>query len=131
MPELACDEFQRTVAQYTIRHKSILDILSKAQDANARLNRAITKAATTCGCIQIEAIKKPIPEDASLEDLRDLLDNHLRGSMCEECRETVEYEMGKLLFYLAALCNTVGLSLSAVMSRENTQLETLRVFNCT
>lgn len=131
MAQLACDEFQKTVAQYTIRHKSILDILSKAQDANARLNRAITKAATTCGCIQIEARKKPIPEDASLEDLRDLLDNHLRGSLCEECREMVENEMGKLLFYLAALCNTVGLDLSSVMTRENDQLRTLRIFNLT
>ncbi|TDA70159.1 MAG: DUF1573 domain-containing protein [Clostridia bacterium] len=131
MAYLTCDEFQKAVAQYTIRHKSILDIMSKAQDANARLNRAVTKAATTCGCIRIETIKKPIPEDASLEDLSDLLDNHLRGSLCEDCRDMVENEMGKLLFYLAALCNTVGLDLNSVMAKEDNQLKTLRVFNLT
>lgn len=122
-------EFQNIVFEYTIRHKSILDILSKINQYNGRLNRSITKAATSCGCVEISTAKTQIPEDASLKDLRHLLDNDIRGNLCEDCQDTIETELGSLLFYLAALCNTLGLDMERVLARENDRVQTLTVFN--
>ena len=51
-------EFQKTVEQYLIRHKSILDILSKSHHANSKVNRAVTKAITQCGCLEVHSNKK-------------------------------------------------------------------------
>lgn len=131
MKAATCQDFQDTVGKFTIRHKSILDILCKTQEASVRVNRALTKAVTSCGCIQIKARKQCFPSDTSLEDIRDLLDNHLYGTLCENCREIVEREVGSLLFYTAALCNTLDLRLDEILAKENDKVSTLRVFNFT
>ena len=47
--------FQDTVRQNLFHHKSILDTMSKLDESSARLNRAITKAVTACGCLNINA----------------------------------------------------------------------------
>ncbi|MDN5293353.1 MAG: hypothetical protein PWQ31_658 [Eubacteriales bacterium] len=131
MKDLICDEFQQTVAELLIRHQSILDILTKAQECSARINRAVVKAVTACGCIKIIAEKKPIPPDATLADLKNLLDSHLEGQLCPQCRDMVETEAGKFLFYLAALCNQLDLSLYDILLKEYKKLNTLRIFNFT
>lgn len=122
-------DFQDVVAEYTIRHKSILDILSKINQYNSRLNRSITKAATACGCVEIQTAKKPIPEEASLNDLRHLLDSNVMGHLCEDCQDAIELELGSLIFYLAALCNTLGLDMEKILAREDDRIRTLTVFN--
>ncbi|HHT27849.1 MAG TPA: DUF1573 domain-containing protein, partial [Firmicutes bacterium] len=38
--------FQEAVNEYLVRHRSILDILSKLQESVARTNRAVAKAVT-------------------------------------------------------------------------------------
>lgn len=129
--QLSCQEFQATVGEFTIRHRSILDILSKTQEAAARLNRAVTKAVTSCGCIQINASKQPLPDNISLRDWRHYVDTHLQGALCEDCRDIIETEMGRLFFYLAALANTLGLSLEQVMAKEKERISTLNIFNFT
>lgn len=123
------DDFQKTVDSMLIQHQSILDILSKGQEASARVNRAVSKSVTTCGCITIDARKNPIPEDATLADLKYLLNSHLKGVLCPSCREIVETELGKQLFYIAALANTLGLSLDYIMKKEEEKLKTLTVYN--
>ncbi len=60
MKDLLCDGFQDTVDDYLVRHRSILDVMSKLAESNARVNRAVTKAVTTCGCIGIEASKQEV-----------------------------------------------------------------------
>jgi hypothetical protein len=131
MKDLICDEFQNTVAELLIRHHSILDVLSKLQEACARVHRATAKSVTGCGCISIEAKKKQIPPDASLFDLKNYLESHLRGQLCPSCREIVETEIGKTLFYLTALCNLLDLNLYDIFLKEHKKLSTLRVFNLT
>lgn len=131
MKPLSCTEFQATVSQYTIRHRSILDILSKSQDATARVNRAVTKAVTSCGCVQINASKQAAPIEISLRDWRNYVDTHLQGQLCEDCRDIIETELGRLVFYLAALSNTLGLNLDQVISKENERIRTLNIFNLT
>lgn len=124
-------QFKKTVDQYLIRHQSILDILSKSQETNALIGRATIKAVTQCGCIKINAEKPEFPEETSLGDLKNILNSQVEGQLCEQCREIIEKEIGKNLFYLTALCNTLDLDLDHILKKENDKVQTLRVFNLT
>lgn len=129
--EQLTDQFQSTVKSLLIRHQSILDILSKGQETSARVNRAVVKSVTSCGCHAVNAQKKPIPPDASLADLKELLNSQLEGFICDNCREIIEAELGKQLFYIAALSNALDISLTDVLDHENKKLQTLTIFNLT
>ena len=120
--------FQETVSQFLIRHRSILDVQSKLGEAAARVNRAVAKSVTTCGCISISADRQRFPADVSLRDVRELLATHLNGDMCEKCREVVETEIGATLFYLAALCSLLNLNLRDVLEKEYNRVNALGVF---
>ena len=131
MSELQCNDFQETVSNYLMLHQSILDLLSKSQEASSRVNRAITKSVTSCGCLKINAEKKPLPREANLSDLKNLFPSHLEGQLCDNCKEIIVHEMGKNLFYFTALCNTLGISLQDVLEQENDKVATLGRFNMT
>jgi hypothetical protein len=123
------DDFQNTVSEVLVCNRSVLDILSQIQEANARLNRVVIRTVTGCGCLKIQAGKKEIPSDLSLADLKNFLDSHLLGEMCAECREAVETALGRLLFYLAALCNLLDLNLCDILLKEQKQLKILGIYN--
>ena len=127
--DLLCDQFQDTVNEYLIRHRSVLDIMAKLQESQARVNRAITKAVTSCGCVQVHATRQQYPADATLEQLRDHVQSHVSGKLCDHCREVVEAELGNSLFYLAALCNTFDLNLYDIILQEQKKLSALGVYN--
>lgn len=131
MAVLQCEEFQKTVSNYLLHHQSILDLLSKMVVSAGSVNRAVTKSVTACGCMEINAKKEPLPQDACLEDLKNFLSSHLTGQLCESCREAVISELGKNLFYFTALCNTLGISLQEVLEHENKKVTTLGRFNLT
>jgi hypothetical protein len=121
--------FQEQVDEYLIRHRSILDILSKLQESTARVNRAIAKAVTTCGCIGVNASKQQFPAEVGLSEIRAYLDTHLEGELCERCREAVETEIGSGLFYTAGLCSVLGLDLDAIQKKEHSRIKSLGIFN--
>lgn len=123
--------YQDTVKSLLIRHQSILDILSKGQEASARVNRAVVKSVTNCGCLAVDAHKKELSEETSLSDLKTLLDSQLEGKLCGNCKDIIETELGKQLFYIAALANTLDLSLKEVIEKEEKKLSTLTIFNLT
>ncbi len=125
------DQFQDQVADLLIRHRSVLDVISKTQESTARINRALTKAVTECGCIEVIGKKQPYDNTKSLHENRKLLDTHVIGHLCEHCQEVLSAELGKNLFYLAALCNTVDIKLTDVIKSESERLSTLGVFNLT
>ena len=52
------DSLQDEVKHSLVRHKSILDIMTKLQEYNSRINRAIAKSVTSCGCIEMHAKKQ-------------------------------------------------------------------------
>lgn len=131
MKDLLCDEFQNTVSELLLRHQSILDVLSKLQEASARINRAVTKAVTSCGCIKVNAEKKPVPDNITISELKSYIETHLNGQLCSNCQEIVEAEIGRSLFYLAALCNHLDLNLYDIFIKEHKKLSTLRFFNLT
>ena len=131
MKDLRSDDFQHVVSECIVRHRSILDILSKHQEASGRVSRAVAKAATSCGCISIQAEKPEIPEDISLQDLPNYMSNHVQGQLCDDCREALENELGMQFFYLTALCDTFGLSLYDILLKERQRLNTFGIFNLT
>ncbi|WP_066640528.1 hypothetical protein [Desulfolucanica intricata] len=131
LKDLICDEFQHTVSKSLIYHRSILDILSKYQQANANLNRDIIKAVTDCGCLEIKAKKQAVPGDPALSELKQYFDTHLSGNICDKCLENIEDQIGHQLFYMAAICNLLGLNLYDIFLKKQKQLQILGLFNLT
>ncbi len=131
MKDLLCDQFQNTVSEMLLCHRSILEILSKMQESGVRVQRSVVQSVTSCGCQKIVANKKTLPEDASFFDLKAFMDSHLSGNLCPNCRETIECEIGRSLFYMAALCNLLDLNLYDIFIKEHKQLEILKEYNLT
>ncbi len=128
-PANTCHHFQANVQENLVRHYSIMDITSKFQETNARVNRALCRAVTDCGCINISASKQLLPDDCSFEDVREHIHSHLTGQLCENCREVMEAEVGQNLFYLAGLCNALGLDLEDILDKEGKRVNTLGMFH--
>lgn len=121
-------DFQDQVSQVLIRHKSILDIMTKLDEYNARINRAIAKSVTSCGCIEIHAKKQDFGNE-SLGDMYEKAEDHLHGNICGNCKDILETEIGSYLFYLAAACNTLDLDLPTILEKEYSRLDTLGIFS--
>lgn len=124
-----CSAFQEKVKELLIRHRSILDVLSKFQESNARVNRALAKSVTWCGCLKIAASRQPIPPDADLEKMRDHTQTHLQGELCESCRQILEQELGNNLFYFVSVCNLLDLDINDIIKKEYDKVLTLGKFN--
>ncbi|MBS3948669.1 MAG: DUF1573 domain-containing protein [Dethiobacter sp.] len=120
--------FQDKVSELLVRHRSILDSVSKFQESAARVNRAIAKTVTNCGCLSVFATKQSCPPEVALKDCQKYMSSHLEGELCEQCRETIEEELGNHLFYLTALCDLFGLELSEMFGKEYQRLSTLGFF---
>lgn len=129
--EKNCDDFQKTVSLHLIRHRSILDVMTKYQDACSRINRAIAKSVTSCGCLKIKAGKQALPADASLGEMSEYVKTHLEGRLCPNCREVIEEEMGRSLFFLAAICTLTGIDLHELIRKENDRINTLGLYSLT
>ncbi|MGG7178991.1 DUF1573 domain-containing protein [Clostridium paraputrificum] len=128
MKDIIFDEFQNSVNESLLRHKSILDIITKYSESSARVNRAIVKAVTNCGCIQINAKKQDLLGNDSIDGLSDCLATHIEGEVCNSCREIIEREMGNNLFYLTSLCNDLDINLYDILIKENDKINTLGKF---
>ncbi|MEA4826927.1 MAG: DUF1573 domain-containing protein, partial [Clostridium sp.] len=107
MKDVIFDDFQNAVDECLLRHRSLLDIMTKLQESEGRINRAIAKSVTNCGCIKIEATKQTLSKDDNIDidSLRKHLNTHLEGHICGNCRDVLEREIGNNLFYLTSLCN--------------------------
>lgn len=129
MSSFSLKEFQEQVSDLLLRHRSVLDVLSKYQQSNAAVNRAIIKAITDCGCIQVHATKQKYSATMTLEQAKELLDTHVGGKLCENCQDVIGAELGKNLFYTASLCNLLDINLESVVSKESDKCSTLGLFN--
>ncbi|MDT3417643.1 transcription elongation factor Elf1 [Brevibacillus aydinogluensis] len=129
MDDRNVDDFQTQVSELLLRHRSVLDVMSKIQETAARINRSLTKAITECGCVEVVARKQSYDPGKSLQENKSLLDTHFTGPLCEHCRDVLTAELGKNLFYLTALCNITDIRLEDVIRQESERLNTLGVFN--
>ena len=125
---ISCDDFQNQVDDVLIRHKSILDIITKLDEYTSRINRATVKSVTSCGCIKINATKQDYNRD-SLEEIKDNMENHVEGALCPGCKEILEEEIGAYLFYLAALCNALDINMSDALLEEYGNMKALGIFS--
>ncbi|MFZ5592514.1 MAG: DUF1573 domain-containing protein [Bacillota bacterium] len=125
LKDIICDEFQITVSELLVVSRSILDLLGRLQEISARLTRYLTRAATSCGCIKITACKQDLPAEVPYSELKSLLDTHISGQLCENCRENIETCLGQMLFYLAAICNHLDLNLYDILLKEYKQMKLL------
>lgn len=129
MKDIFYQDFQNAVSELLTRHKSILDILTKFTDSHSRVNRAVVKSSTSCGCIEIHAKKQQLPQNASLEEMKKYMKTHITGDLCPSCRDTIEKELGNHMFYVASLANTLGISLYDTLLKEQTSLSALGKFH--
>jgi len=119
------DELQYTSQDLLIRNKSILDSITKMTDSSSRISRTLVKAVTQCGCIKICGEKQEVPEMANLDELKAHMQSHVKGILCDNCRDLLEKDIGRNLFYLAAICNTLDLNLYDILIKELERLKLL------
>ena len=121
-------KFQEQISSSLIRHKSTLDIMTKLDEFNARINRAVAKSVTTCGCISIHAEKQNFDGD-HFEELSKKASSHLHGSLCDNCKDVLEGEIGNYMFYLAALSDTLDLNLHEIIVKEYERNKLLGIYS--
>lgn len=121
--------FQDQVGELLLRHRSLLDVLSKNGQSSASVNRAVVKSVTECGCIELHAGKQKFESGVSLEEARENAGTHVQGELCENCREVIASELGRELFYMSALCNLLGINMEDVITSESRKCATLGLFN--
>lgn len=129
MKDIVVSDFQTDVDERLSRHRSVLDLMTKYQDTTARVNRTLAKAATQCGCVELHAIKQSVPEDITLEQWHEYTSSHLNGKLCPSCRDAIQKDIGANLFYLAALCNALGLSMYDSILEEQKRMDILGNFH--
>ncbi len=129
MKDLIIDQFQNSVEEVLIRHVSLLDIITKFSEASSKVNRAVAKSITACGCLELSNCSKDLPEDAVYDQLKDHGHTTLKGELCPVCREKIESEIGNLMFYLAAMCNKADVNMYDVFLKEYDRIKTLGKFN--
>ncbi len=129
MKDVIYDEFQNKVDEVLIRHANLLDVLSKMGDACSKSNRAVIKSITNCGCVSLNVNKVELSDEMTYEALKEFKAEHLQGQPCPVCREKIEEELGRLEFYIAALCNSLDINLYDVLLKEYNKINTLGKFS--
>ena len=128
MRDIIFDNFQNSVNDSLLRHRNILDILSKYQESQARASRAVCKAVTNCGCIKVSAEKQDLIYDENYLENLNTITSGIEGQLCDNCREVIERELGNNMFYFASLCNALGLNLYDIYLKEYDKMNTLGKF---
>jgi NTP pyrophosphatase (non-canonical NTP hydrolase) len=129
MSDMKLKEFQHMVSDLLLRHRSLLDVVTKYQQSNSTVNRSVIKAITECGCIEVNAKKQEFSENMTYDQAKESLKTHITGKLCEQCNDMIKNELGKNLFYMSALCNLLDIDLEEVVSRESKKCSTLGFFN--
>jgi len=129
MSSSSLQSLQDQVANLLLRHRSLLDILSKYGQSDSSVNLAVTKAITECGCLELHAKRQPYHSDMDVNQARQRLESHVQGHLCDNCKDIVKGELGKHLFYMSALCNLLDTKLDDVVKQELSKCQTLGIFN--
>ena len=123
MESLILEEFQYMIDQQIRRNGSLIDMLTKLETSGGKLNRALVKAVTHCGCISLDLKRK-------CTDCSDAKGRaKISGTLCEGCREEVERAMGEHLFYLTAMLSPLDLSLYDLFLGEAQRQKMLGKYN--
>ena len=128
MSDNSIEEFQKAVGGLLIRNTNTLDILTKCQISCGKICRSTIKAATGCGCVKISGVSSPIDFN---ENVYEHIKKHsgIEGTLCKECQSKIENEIGESFFYLASLCNALGISMKEIMNNEIKKTQALGKYN--
>lgn len=118
MNDMIFDDYQNLVNNCLIRHNNILDVITKFNETNSKINRAVAKSINNCGCINVNLTSKTTISDKS---------EHT--NTCDDCREIIETEIGNNLFYLTSLCNLLNINLYDIIIKEYDKMKILGKFN--
>lgn len=118
MSDFNFSTFESRVSESLIRHKSILDVITKLQESASKVNRAIVKSATDCGCIEITAKKQSVPSDITYSELSAYINSQVEGALCDNCKDVIESELGNHLFYVTSLCNLLDIDFETMLKKE-------------
>lgn len=129
MSTVSLQEFQNQISDLLLRHRSLLDVMSKNGQSSASLNRAVAKAITDCGCIELHATKQTFEPGLDLASTKEVVGSHVHGQLCENCKEIISTELGRNMFYLSALCNLLEINMDDVVRDESKKCSTLGLFN--
>ncbi len=129
--EIISSELQDQISDILVRHRSILDVMTKLEESNSRINRAIAKSVTHCGCININASKQELPTDdkSTFSESKEYFKQHVDGELCPTCKEIIEKEIGNHMFYVGGVCNTLDIDLNHAVSKELDKMSTLGVYS--
>ena len=106
------EEFQYLAEEQIRRNSSLLDLMTKLEGTNGKINRVLSKAVTHCGCICVSPTTHTSQEKTVKERAQ------MQGNLCDSCREELERVLGEHLFYLAGLLNPLDLSFYDVLLGE-------------
>ena len=118
MPVHNSGSFQDEVSGLIVRNRNILDILTKCQNSCGKICRSTVKSATGCGCLKIIGEKNLSVFSANAN-------SGTEGKLCSDCKDIIENEIGEMLFYIAGLCNALGLNMKDIMKKEIKNVEVL------
>jgi len=124
-------EFQQQVSDLLLRHRSLLDVVTKFGQAGASVNRAVAKSITECGCIELTPKHRDFADEAGFDQALRHTSPDKHGELCENCMDAIRSEMGKNLFYLSALCNLLDIDMEEVVEKEFQKCRALGFFNLT
>ncbi|KAB3533596.1 DUF1573 domain-containing protein [Alkaliphilus pronyensis] len=125
MKNFSINDFQTQVDDVLVRHRSVLDIITKLQETSSKVNRAVAKSATYCGCIKIHAERQEVPKDILYSEIKNYMENHVKGELCDICREKIEAELSTNLFYFTTLCNLFDINIEELVTKHHDQLKAL------
>ncbi len=123
MDSLILEEFQYLTEEQLKRNSSLLDLMTKTETTGGKINRALSKAITHCGCIRLDAQTHQRAELTSKERAQ------IKGTLCDTCREELEKVIGEHLFYLTGLLGPLDLSLYDLFLTELGRQKTLGKYN--
>lgn len=124
MSDSKSEDFQHKVSALIIRNRNVMDILTKCQISCGKICRSTVKSATGCGCLKIIS-EKCLPTFSENDSFFTGEESGVSGTICPDCKDIIENEIGELLFYTAGLCNALGLNMADIMKKEIKNVEVL------
>jgi len=122
---------QHLVSQFLIRHRSILDVQSKLNEATARISRALAYAVVTCGCVQIHAERQCFPATLGWETAVAFSPPTWRGNRASAVGSIWRARSAAPSSTWPPLCHISGLNLDAILRKERDRVSALGVYHLT
>jgi len=74
-------------------------------------------------------LKSTPKSKTDFDEVQKLMKTHIEGELCENCRDIIEKDIGRNLFYLASICNTLDLNLYDIIIKELDRIRMLGKYN--